>query len=220
MNKARIYLEGTDDLYFFIDYIECVLKQKVNIEQSGKTRICTFGDNRIELLTLGLGNDKGGWTRLNTKPVQEDFRANMDDGIKTLVILDADSEKNKGGFSSRTAQVEKIKEEEELDFSYFLIPNSSEDGDLEMLLRRILVEKYQPILSCLDAYHECLNDVQTTLGENEKLQILNEKHKIAVFRKVVKDSKRINYKDNSIWNLNHPYLNPLKDFIKTQLGLA
>ena len=69
----------------------------------------------------------------------------------------------------------------------------------------------------MDSYHDCLSKVQERLGED--LQILNEKHKIAVFRKVVKDSKRINYKDSTIWNLNHPYLDPLKAFLTKELGL-
>jgi len=170
-------------------------------------------------LTLGLGRDKGGWSRLNTAPVHDDFRTNMEEGIKSLVIVDADSAKNDGGFAVRNEQLSRIKENKELDFNYFLIPNSEEeeDGDLETILRNILVEKYQPILSCLDSYHNCLNQVQEGLGED--LQILNEKNKIAVFRKVVKDSKRVDYKDSSIWNLNHPYLNPLKEFLSSQLGL-
>lgn len=219
MNKARIYVEGSNDLDFFIDYIEVVFEQEVTIQKSGKTRVCTFGDNQVELLTLGLGRDKGGWSRLNTAPVYEDFQANMEEGIRTLVIVDADSAENDGGFAVRNEQLSKIKKTKGLDFDYFLIPNSEEqdDGDLETVLRKILVEKYQPILGCLDSYHECLNKAQSTLGED--LQILNEKNKIAVFRKVVKDSKRINFKENSIWNLNHPYLNPLKQFLSTQLGL-
>lgn len=219
MNKAKIYVEGSNDLDFFIDYIEVVLKEKVTILGTGKTRICTFGNNKVELLTLGLGKDKGGWSRLNTRPVHDDFRDNMQDGIKTLVIVDADSAKNDGGFAIRSEQLSKIKADKGLDFKYFLIPNSKEqeDGDLETILRNILVEKYQPVLGCLDAYHECLSKAKDALGED--LQILNEKNKIAVFRKVVKDSKRINYKDNSIWDLNHPYLDPLKDFLTKELGL-
>lgn len=220
MNRAKIYVEGSNDLDFFIDYIEVVFGQEVTIQKSGKNRVCTFGDKKVELLTLGLGRDKGGWSRLNTAPVHDDFRANMEEGIKSLVIVDADSAKNDGGFAIRNEQLLSIKENEELDFNYFLIPNSEEeqDGDLETILRNILVEKYQPILGCLDSYHDCLSKVQERLGED--LQILNEKNKIAVFRKVVKDSKRVDYKDSSIWNLNHPYLNPLKEFLSSQLGLG
>lgn len=219
MNKARIYVEGSNDLDFLIDYIEVVLEQEVTILRTGKTRVCTFGDNEVELLTLGLGKDKGGWSRLNTTPVHDDFRDNMQDGIKTLVIVDADSAANDGGFAKRNEQLSKIKADEGLDFKCFLMPNSEEqnDGDLETILRNILVEKYQPILSCLDAYHVCLSNVQAALGED--LQILNEKLKIAVFRKIVKDSKRIDYKDSTIWDLNHSYLDPLKTFLIRELGL-
>jgi hypothetical protein len=219
MNKAKIYVEGSNDLDFFIDYIEVVFGQEVTIQKSGKTRVCTFGDNKVELLTLGLGRGKGGWSRLNTAPVHDDFRENMEEGIKALVIVDADSARNDGGFSVRNEQLSSIKENKALDFNYFLMPNSKEenDGDLETVLRNILVEKYQPILGCLDNYHNCLSKVQDTLEED--LQILNEKTKIAVFRKIVKDSKRVDYKDDTIWNLNHPYLNPLKEFLSTQLGL-
>lgn len=69
----------------------------------------------------------------------------------------------------------------------------------------------------MDAYHVCLSNVQAALGED--LQILNEKLKIAVFRKIVKDSKRIDYKDSTIWDLNHSYLDPLKTFLIRELGL-
>lgn len=154
--------------------------------------------------------------------MQEDFRANEEEGIRTIVIIDADTVDNQGSFCVRQEQVEKIKSGQNLTFECFLMPNHAReaDGYLETALREILVEENQGLLDCLDANDTCLRHAQEKMEREINLYPLKgaEKFKINYLRNLLKDGN--DYKDLTIWDLNHEYLNPLKEFLEEHLGLS
>lgn len=218
MSRVKIYVEGINDVFFLKAYFEEVLGIAI-LEEGGKkkkNKRYTFNNGDGEILTLGLGQDKGGYSRLNTEEVHADFRENEDESIRTLVLIDADTSNNGGGFTIRQRFLNQLREEHNLSFESFLIPNNQDDGDLETLLREILVEDCRPVLDCLDNYHNCLERTAENTGRS--LNLLNEKQKLDIFRKILSQEKKINYTDNSIWNLEHEYLTPLRTFLEEHLS--
>lgn len=206
MNRIRIYVEGVNDQVFIQNYLETVL---------GFTKeeaILCRENIRVQLYVLK------GWDKLKTTKIIEDFRDNVDQGIKSLVIVDADKADNDGTFAVRAGQIDAIKSEHNIDFNYFLIPNHQDDGYLETVLRVILKEEYKALLDCLDGRDSCLQEADRNIARTLKIPPSKggEKSKIAQLRKFLDASS--DYKDNSIWNLNHDYLSPLKNFLEEQLG--
>ena len=46
-------------------------------------------------------------------------------------MFDADTVQNKGGYTKRVKEIEKIKSENNMKFDLFLWPNKQDDGDFE-----------------------------------------------------------------------------------------
>lgn len=209
MSIVRIYVEGVNDCVFVRDYLECVFGFEE--DESG-----VFVKDTIQIVDITVLR---GWDKLTNDKILGDFQDDLDAGIKSLVIIDADKLDNDESFSVRMGQVAKIKLDNSLAFDYFLIPNNEDDGCLETLLRIILVEENQVLLDCLDSRDACLQAAEKTIDRELKIPPSKggEKSKIAQLRKFLNASS--DYKDNSIWNLNHPYLNPLKEFLSSQLDL-
>jgi hypothetical protein len=215
MIEAHIYVEGKNDRVFLTSFLEEVLGLTVTISGNVKKQVFKFSGANLE----GQISILGSWAAIKKDFFQDQFIANEVDGIKTVLLLDADKSTNQGGFTVRQSEVEVVKAR--VDFEYFLIPNHQEDGYLETIFRNILVEDNQGLLDCIDANENCLRTAADQLSRDVNLFPLKsaEKAKLNYLRRLLKDLDNGNYKDNTIWNLNHPYLNPLKEFLSTQLGL-
>lgn len=144
-------------------------------------------------------------------------------GDDVLVIFDADSPDNNGGFAVRKKQIEDYKLA--LD-DIFLFPNNKDDGELETLLENIINERNKPVFECWDKYEFCLKECASTkIGKT--LTIPAKKSKIYGYleallghtkreKELVKDPNR-NYREVEHWNLDADYLKPLKSFIQKHL---
>ena len=214
MIQVHIYVEGKNDRVFLSSYLEVVLGLEIEVVGTKNQTYRFYGENlegQISILKT--------WTAIRDEFFQNQFVSNAEDEIKTILLLDADKPTNQGGFMSRRAEVEAIKTR--IDFGYFLIPNHREDGYLETILRSILVEENQSLLDCIDANEDCLRTAADALEREINLFPLKsaEKAKLNYLRRLLKDLDNGHYKDNSIWNLNHSYLEPLKEFLEEQLEL-
>ena len=79
MSDIKIYVEGKNDEQFLSDYLEVVLNFEV---QDG---VFCRGAIRVEIVVLR------GWDKLRATKIQGDLQDNMEEEIKSLVIVDADT---------------------------------------------------------------------------------------------------------------------------------
>lgn len=215
MIEAHIYVEGKNDRVFLTSFLEKVFGLKIIITGKVKNPVVRFEGNNLE----GQISILGTWTAIKNDFFQDQFASNIEEGIQTILLLDADKPTNGGGFTIREGEVEAVKST--VNFEYFLIPNHQDDGYLETVLRNILEEENQPLLDCIDLNEDCLRTAANELTRDVNLFPLKsaEKAKLNYLRRLLKDLDNGNYKDNTIWNLEHPYLDPLKNFLKHHLGL-
>jgi len=199
-----LYVEGKNDAVFFGNYIEVVFGFSVNsngqLEKDGVV---------VEFVVLK------GWSKLRTDKIQGDLEENIEDGVTSLVLVDADNEFNDGGFAIRKAEVKAI--QDQWAFEFFLVPNNQDDGFLETILKKIIQEEQYAILKCLEERNACLAAVQNNIKRRLKLPPEKgaEKNNLQQFRNILEASN--DYKDPKIWNLQHDYLQPLKSFLETHL---
>ncbi len=199
---TKILVEGKDKMF-----IECYVN--FLISQS------TIPSNLdFEVISLG------GWT--NLKNANNTFQENSDLGGKNIVIFDADSQLNNGGFGIRKKEIEKIKVENNLVFDLFLFPNNVNDGDFEILLETIINQKHVGLLECFSNYEECISKYN---NPNSPLlyKLPIRKSKIYSFVDAFPKSKGENkkfkegdypFQNNEMWNLLSDKLNPLKEFLQ------
>ncbi len=184
--KVRLFVEGEADKKFIQDYINSLLP----------------GDpNNLDIIHV---NGNSGIPKAEPK-----FKENSNDNGINLVIFDADDNPEE-----RRNEILLNKIDIGIEFELFLLPNNHDTGELESLLCQIINNDHQMIFNCFNQYQECLN-------ENPDYRIPNLKSKIYAYleallpkkqSEMIKDSKR-NYKNTQHWNLEDPYLNPLKNFL-------
>ena len=160
----------------------------------------------------------GGYTNLDQFAVQ--MQRNTDNGIKNLVIFDADFPKE-GGFEKRKAELLSVKAEKGVDFELFLFPNNQDDGTFEHLLEHLATEEHKGLLECFEGYESCIRG-----RNNPKYISPDQKAKMYAYvstqkknSKETTEFKKGNwYFDRAGWcNLEVDYLKPLQDFLSLYL---
>ncbi|MDR0511032.1 MAG: hypothetical protein LBH06_08070 [Rikenellaceae bacterium] len=125
-NSLYILAEGEGDKRFLEDYInQMALHASVEIQQTG------------------------GWT--NLKNMQSTIERKKGDGKKVLVIFDADTPDNEGGFVKRKKEIEDCKLP--LD-GVFLLPDNGSDGMLEDLLEKVINPDNKFVFDCWSKYEK------------------------------------------------------------------
>ena len=114
--------------------------------------------------TLNCILSTNGWTVLKSEAgntFREKMRENTSNGIINLVIFDADTLSNEGGFGNRKNEIEAWKTQYSLCFELFLFPDNQNDGELEDLLERIINPQNMPIFDCWNSFENCLTTKRT-----------------------------------------------------------
>lgn len=211
--EVKIYVEGINDVVFLGTYLQEVLGFEGDNNPKDKIHLFQTATTRVQLLALG------GVSNLKDNIIQQEIQEDFEDGIKTLIILDADNEHNGGGFAIRKTALETIKSN--LSFEYFLIPNHQEDGYLETLLGKIIVEEYHTALQCLKDQDQCLASANKSILTGKKIKVAPaksaDKAVVHSFMSRLDNKGKDKFKDSTIWNLQHPYLTPLQHFLQTHL---
>jgi exosome complex RNA-binding protein Rrp4 len=213
-----IFVEGDADVKFISDYISHIISglevkiQEVKIQEVKKRIANIFKDSEKIAVVHGLN----GWTDI--KNMKTDISRYKDEGDNVLVIFDADTPKNEGGFVDRKKEIEGYSLR--LD-GIFLFPDNKTDGALEDLLEKIINETNKPIFDCWEKYETCLKECASKKIEKE-LTTPAKKSKIYGYlealigetkeKKKIKDPFR-DYKNTEHWNLDSDSLNPLKKFL-------
>lgn len=114
----RIFVEGRDSE--FLD----------------KYLLFLFGENKgmWEIIQAG------GYSKLHL--LDQQFKENTERGGVNLIIFDADSADNGGGYIVRKSYLQERLEELSISAELFLFPNDKEDGDFELLLEHIVNEEH------------------------------------------------------------------------------
>lgn len=155
--------------------------------------------NNVQIRPLG-----GGIGELEA--MAPEMQRRRDAGNRVAIILDANSEPE-----NRRKEFEQEKTRLKLPIERaFLTPNGDKPGDLETLLEQIAAPAHQKIYDCLDAYGNCLRDLNATYA------IPPGKARIYAYCEAIGAETRPDkkYDDPAHWDLNAPALDPLKQFLR------
>lgn len=96
----------------------------------------------------------------------------------------------------------------------FLFPNDAHNGALENILCEIATKK--DILACFDKYEECIEGHETPVIKSKVFAYLDalllSKYKKNDKHDLIQEKNR-NYRNAEHLDLQHAYLNPLKEFL-------
>lgn len=178
-------------------------KSGIKIEEEDNFKIIGAG---------GFNNlDKSGLVRNITERVKAAEKAKM------IILFDADND-IAGRRKYIKEKMNKVEEEIGLNIDYdiFLFPNNEEPGCFENLLEKITVENHQKLLRCFEDYQECIGDNYHKPGIKEKMYAYMLAH-IPSRTQLDKRStaEQWNFENEEYWNLNAPYLQRLKDLLKS-----
>lgn len=216
MSKILIIVEGIADVVFLRDYIKflksgCTIDEK---ELNKKKYIDINISENIEIKIL-VG---GGYTAIENLPPK--IKEYTDQGYKISIIQDADNpKKENGGVENRIKYLEDIKNKKSINFSIFLFPNNKDDGDLETLLLRITNKtKYDIADECYEKYIECTSKFSNKEFDDElredKSRVFNY---FRTYYGMDKAKEQNRYYEKDYWDFNHKDLEPLKDYINSNI---
>lgn len=196
-----LYVEGIADVVFFKQYIQHCLGIAVP-------------DERIVNLE--------GWTNLKGISALQRMRSTTDNGGVNLVILDADTD-----IEARRNDVLAWKQQNDVDFELFLLPNNKDAGALEDLLENIINPNNQPIFDCWEHYEQELVQLDIPGRTPPPLTTPAKKTKIYGYleallgetrsqKELIKEANR-NYETPQHWNLDAVYLESLRLFLENNI---
>jgi len=208
MRRFQIIVEGDSDKKFFEDYYHHLFGEKAP---------------KGSIIHPGKDGDTGGYQKLKSEDAIGAMRQNTDLGGINLVIFDADEDAE-----ARRKELLAIKDEYDVDFKLFLLPNDKDAGALEDLLERIINPNNQPVMDCWQTYEGELKKVRIPKKIPPTLTIPAKKTKIYAYletlleksrsqKKLIKDANR-NYENTQHWNLDAEYLEPLKAFLENKIS--
>lgn len=200
-HRVKIFVEGIADKTFLRQYV----KNAFNIQLTCDDIITT-----------------GGWQDIKSNTILNQLKKNTADGGINLVIFDADSD-----IESRKVQLEQIKQEKNIAFDLFLLPDNQSMGALEDLLERIINPENQCVMDCWHRYEDDLNGQiivwktpTTPTSPAKKSMIYGYLEALLGTSKNQKDmikERNRNYADKNHWNLMSEALKPLKSFLSSYL---
>ena len=196
-NDLNIFVEGIADARFLKQYIKHVFGEDI-------------ADNRIVVLN--------GWDNLKTEASASRMRSMSDNDGVNLVIVDADKD-----FQMRKNEIAVWKQENNVEFELFLLPNNKDTGALEDLLENIINPNNKPIFECWEEYEKELVKLDIPGRTPPPLTTPAKKTKIYGYleallfetksqKKLIKEANR-NYQNTQHWDLDAEYLEPLKEFL-------
>ena len=156
----------------------------------------------------------------NLSKAANQFQLNSLEGGRNLIIFDADTVATHGGFSRRLAEIQSIIEKYELQvYGVFLYPNHHDDGIFENILENILRQDlHQHWLDCYSDYEKCLgNDYLTPNLKGKLFTYISAQKDISNTKRNKFGQGCWLFDNSSYWNLDSPYLGPLKDFLLKHL---
>jgi hypothetical protein len=195
-DKVRMICEGYADKRFLRDFIDIHYSVIINDE--------VLNENN-------LIRNIGSWTNLTKERVSI---TQVNSNYKTLIFLDADDEttKEKNGLKKTKEFVDSLMAGWNWTlYDVFVLPNNErETGSIEDLFENIINKHNEEIFTCWDDYENCIESYS-------KYKIPAKKSKIYTYTECMNALGNYDFKDTRLWDLNSPYLNPLKEFINNNI---
>ena len=187
--------------------------------ETGKpaTSEAVFIKTLIENLGYNISSNKvefvNGYKNLvNVIPT---IKARCAEGGKVIIIFDADSPGNNGGYETRKEEIEEVLGENNAQAELFLFPNNEEDGDFETLLEHLIQkEKHAQMLDCYADYETCLGNDYVHPNLKGKIFTYISAMKMSSSKRRKLGNGEWMFDNAEYWDLNSDYLKPLKAFLQ------
>ena len=143
------------------------------------------------------------------------IKARCAEGGKVVIIFDADSLGNNGGYETRKKDIEEALGENNAQAELFLFPNNEEDGDFETLLEHLIQkEKHAQMLDCYADYETCLgNDYVHPNLKGKNFTYISAMRMSSSKRRKLGNGEWM-FDNAEYWSLESDYLKPLKEFLQ------
>ena len=187
--------------------------------ETGKpaTSEAVFIKTLIENLGYNISSNKvefvNGYNNLvNVIPT---IKARCAEGGKVVIIFDADSPGNNGGYETRKKEIEEVLGENNAQAELFLFPNNEEDGDFETLLEHLIQkEKHTQMLDCYADYETCLGNDYVHPNLKGKIFTYISAMKMSSSKRRKLGNGEWMFDNAEYWSLESDYLKPLKAFLQ------
>ncbi|RCR70872.1 DUF3226 domain-containing protein [Larkinella punicea] len=194
MIAVQFFVEGISDRKFLKD----LMKHWYAVE---------LGNDDIEVLE---GKDALRSVE-KLKRLRPSFETNLKQGVRSIVILDADSD-----FGNRRDETAELAAE--FIFDFYLWPNHTDSGDLESVLEKIYNPSNHDFFDCWRGYESCLLASGKYTTPNRKAKIfayLESLHGSSKSQKELLKEEKRDFLNEKLWNLDasQPVLLNLKVFL-------
>ena len=143
------------------------------------------------------------------------IKARCAEGGKVVIIFDADSLGNNGGYETRKKDIEEVLGENNAQAELFLFPNNEEDGDFETLLEHLIQkEKHTQMLDCYADYETCLGNDYVHPNLKGKIFTYISAMKMSSSKRRKLGNGEWMFDNAEYWSLESDYLKPLKAFLQ------
>lgn len=143
------------------------------------------------------------------------IKARCAEGGKVIIIFDADSLGNNGGYETRKKEIEEVLGENNAQAELFLFPNNEEDGDFETLLEHLIQkEKHTQMLDCYADYETCLGNDYVHPNLKGKIFTYISAMKMSSSKRRKLGNGEWMFDNAEYWSLESDYLKPLKAFLQ------
>ena len=143
------------------------------------------------------------------------IKARCAEGGKVVIIFDADSLGNNGGYETRKKEIEEVLGENNAQAELFLFPNNEEEGDFETLLEHLIQkEKHTQMLDCYADYETCLGNDYVHPNLKGKIFTYISAMKMSSSKRRKLGNGEWMFDNAEYWSLESDYLKPLKAFLQ------
>lgn len=187
--------------------------------ETGKKTTSEYVFTRTLLRVLGISESLYQIECVNGKDnlphAANTFIANTLQGGTNLLIFDADTEQNQGGFAKRKQELTETLQRLGIEAEIFLFPNNQDDGDFETLVEQLTqTERHQRFFDCYGDYENCLGTDYIAPNRKGKLFTYISAMPMSKTQRDKLGQGEWHFDDPQYWDLNSPALEALKGFLK------
>lgn len=141
-------------------------------------------------------------------------------GDKNIIIFDADSAANGGGYQTRLDSINAVLDAKKIEANIFLFPDNSSDGDFETLLERIArKDLHKVFFDCFGDFECCVQPGYLAPNRKGKLHTyVNAQRWLSTAERNGLGKGQWLFENDKLWNLQSEALKPLKAFINENIG--
>lgn len=151
----------------------------------------------------------------NLRNVLPLFRDNTLQNGVNVILFDADSFDNGGGFSKRLGELKMTLKESGVDAEIFLFPNNRDDGDFETMLEQLIQsDRHGAMLGCFRDYELCLPKQYVSPNRKGRLHTYISAMPMCSSMRRRLGQGEWQFENAEYWNLDHEYLYPMKTFFE------